>query len=224
MIICRSKGFIFLRVPRTASTSLSFFLQNNIKFTEEDAHFQVHDYLARNVRYPASTDQHPNLQFLIDWKIATQQEIDSLRVYGVIREPISRTISLFTNAVGIFLGGKKTRAIESLTTNQIVNIAFDNMSKSSNPYALILNSNRKYILEPQSYWLKHRGIPISNIIVYPNFDNFLYEVVGRNDMKTLMSSPPHIENALTQESIEKIKFFYQEDFDLWETIHTNDIV
>lgn len=238
MIICRSKGFIFLRVPKTASTSLSVHIQKNIQFADNDAFFQLdrigqRPLPAKNIYYPDSGNQHPNLQFAINRKIVKQNEVESMNVYGVLREPYSRTISLFGNIVGIyksrfnnFLHQKNatlnfTAEYNSLTTNQIVETALNLMMQSKDPFKFVLNIDAYLPLDPQSNWLVHNNKNINNIITYPNFEKFLPKIglnLDFNERETIAA--PHVKTELHDDLKQQIRNLYQDDFRLWEQVNS----
>lgn len=223
MIICRSKGFIFLRVPKTASTSINLHLEKNISFTEDDLYFESQQGPGKNIKFPECTEQHPNLKFAVDWNVLTESQIQNMRVYGVIRNPIDRTMSLFTNVVGLFLK-RRGLEIKRFTSNQIAEIAITNMLKSSDPFKFSLTDKKYFPLYSQSHWLIHNQKPISDIIVYPNFNNFLKEVVGSDDnsLEKLVISPPSIKVELRDDLKQEIHKLYKEDFILWE--HMNSTI
>ena len=220
MIICKSRGFIFLRIPKTASSSLSLHLERNISFTDEDMCFESHTSPPKNIKYPECTEQHANLKFAIDWNILSESDIQNMRVYGVMREPIERILSMFNNVVGVFLR-RNNLQIKKFTTNQIAEIAITNMLKSSDRFKFTLTNRKYFPLYPQSHWLIHNQKPISDIIIYPKFNNFLKEVSGNDHhLEWLVASPQTIKVELRDDLRQEIVKLYKEDFELWEQLNS----
>jgi len=229
MIICKSKGFILLKVPKTASTSLYAHLHNNIHFQENDSYFSFAlkeqfknekiDFIAPKNIPGECFVQHPNLQYAIDLKILNNEEINSMDVYGVMREPISRTISLFFHALRTYIGGLNSANISRLTTNNIVELVLDRMMRSSTPYTLFVDAKKSFPLYCQTSWLMHNEKPINNIIIYPHFQNFLKKIdVNPNFTEKLIVAPPFKNIELRDDLKKEIMRFYKKDFELWEQI------
>jgi hypothetical protein len=94
MIVSKKRGFIFLRVSKTASTSLSSFIRQTMP-NEIDIHtgWGVPLESAERTRL-----HHISLQEAVDEKYLTEDEIASMRVYAVARDPVDRFIS-FANTM-----------------------------------------------------------------------------------------------------------------------------
>ena len=101
MIVCKSRKFIFLRVPKTASTSLSFQIQKNMDFRTGDfatvcanTHAMGFEYLFPNFgshrMYAFKLDEHAILERLTALDIMTREEMESFAIYGIIRNPVDR--------------------------------------------------------------------------------------------------------------------------------------
>lgn len=111
MVICNKYNFIFLRIPKNASTSLAtWFIKNCC--SENDRFTKVNDSGINNTNIsPKVIAKHlPNyhfihmtLQELIDDEVITKNEALTKRVIGVFRNPLHRQLSLF-----FFLGGDKS--------------------------------------------------------------------------------------------------------------------
>lgn len=217
MIVCRSRKFIFLRVPKNASTSLSVHIAKNIKFTSEDFYTDLPTGKMSAFNMPPSyfsVDQHPNLKWFLYHRILDQNTINSCTVYGVLRNPIDRFFSLFSRVLD------ERKEITELNKNQIAEQAFKILETCKRPYSLSEDDPTKQIpLTPQSFWLVHESVPISGIILYPNFDNFLKNVTDDKTLQYKFNLGLDYDKTteLTPETMQGIYRWYKDDFILWET-------
>lgn len=104
MVISESNHFIFIRVPKNASTSLAtFFVQNYCK-GRDDRYTPIGD---SGVKTKGISDSliskhrtqyrfiHLTLQELVEEGVVTRESVKSKEVITVIRDPIERQLSLF---------------------------------------------------------------------------------------------------------------------------------
>ena len=117
MIICRSKGFIFLRVPKTASSSISKQLCSKISFDKNDAYSDFAGYPALNIqKIEDRKGEHATLSQFLKSKIISDEDIDQLEIYGVLRNPIDRSLSMFSHVLKNF----ENIDISTYTKNDII--------------------------------------------------------------------------------------------------------
>lgn len=94
MIVIPNKKFIFVRTPKTASTSISHFLLENIGYMDDIIHTPVYysNYFGPNpldVKELTHATTHELIQAgLVDYDIAEKS-----RIFGVVRDPVQRFIS-----------------------------------------------------------------------------------------------------------------------------------
>lgn len=214
MVICRSLGFIFLRVPKTASSSISEHLIQHITFNE---HIDSYSKFMNRGSFNCQSElggEHPTLEMFLKTKQINQKDISNLKVYGVLREPISRTISLFNHVLTHY----EKQDTSNLTSNQILEKGLTLFHKSNLKYVYFAKNEREGMvpLHQQSNWLMHYGNVISNILVYPNFKSFLKEYTQHDSLDIQLKpgnkfAQTEVDNSLTKE----IKLLYHQDFILW---------
>lgn len=225
MIVCRSKGFIFLRVPKTASTSISKFLLDHLKFDSDiDVHSSLYPYHpSLNCFGIVGLNAHPTLETFLRTKQITQKDISNLRVYGVLREPVERTLSLFK----FILHKYEEVEIAKCSKNNIIELGLRLLDKNEQRFTYVAPIKNKSLtddaigpkipLYPQSSWLVHYNEPISNILVYPKFKKFLLEYTGRDDVgHELKSVELDSAETVSDSLVREIKKIYNEDFTLWK--------
>lgn len=103
MVVCNSHNFIFLAVPRCASTSLSEFFVSNFCTAENDQWMPIRqDMEQRNTndeiieKYKVDFEYHHlTLQELVDNNLITVDQATSMTKIVVLREPLARQLSLY---------------------------------------------------------------------------------------------------------------------------------
>lgn len=213
MIYSKQKNFIFLRVPKTASTSLQHQIIESL--SDDEVSNQTHILLERGIpiipyKKPIHaiplcvSNPHPNLTYLLNKKMISVEELSTLNVYGVIREPVDRIISCAQHF------SHKKSIDKTLTNDRAVEIF---LNHKNNDKILILD-------KPQTFWLKHNNKPINKIFRFDRINNLLKELCGEDCVKYNHRSEIRVDkrnqlsNSLRLEIIKR----YSEDFDLWESL------
>lgn len=216
MIVCRSRKFIFLRVPKTGSTSISYHFVENIKFSLQDFYTEMPtaSISSYNITNPLfAKDQHPNLQRFVKWGLLTDSMIASCKVYGVLRNPIDRFFSNFTSIISHI----KNIDVSNIHVNDIATEALKLLEKSDN-HLIHVPGKQGYVIPcmPQSHWLIYNGAPIEGIILYDNLNHFAKKMTGKKmNIKMNVGAKVNHENQLAKEIIAQIHRWYGDDFALW---------
>jgi hypothetical protein len=200
MIVSRKRGFIFLRTPKTASTSLTFQIRDSI-----ESEIDFHSGLG-----PPQVDvefYHLNLKEAINRKILSENEIKEFRIYATIRNPIDRFISI----------------ANSLHPNPIFKF-MSNDQKVRETFDKINSGFAGFIFKPQVEWLYHNGSVISHPIIYPNFNQFLRDEIGCGELRYSEHSSKRGDKQvnLSEELQSEILRMFPEDQALWERLTTKE--
>lgn len=198
MIVSKSRGFIFLRVSKTASTSISSFIRQ-VMPNEIDIHTGwgvPHESQERTRLH------HISLKEAVDEKFLTEDEIKSLRVYAVMRNPIDRFIS-FANTI---------RPQDK----------FPNMSNDDKVRNLLEHFEGGLRVDHQVKWFYHNNELISHPMIYPDFSLFLQNELGKTEMPLWENSH---QRAVKKVDINKylqsrILNYFPEDQALWELLQS----
>lgn len=158
---------------------------------------------------------HPNLDILLRGNIISEQEIDNLNVYGVIRNPIDRTISaakmLHLKWFHLLYNGA---AYPNISNSEAVKYMFDAIDKKD-PRA-----KDAILAKPQTNWLIHNGRRINKIFKYENILDLVEELTGKREIKSNYHSDVRQDKSidLPYELQQEILQRYAEDAALWESL------
>jgi hypothetical protein len=159
--------------------------------------------------------EHPTLEMCLKTKQINQKDISNLKVYGVLREPVSRTISLFNHLLFHY----EKQDTSKLTSNQIIENGLTLFHKSNLKYVYFAKDKNDGVvpLHQQSNWLMHYGNTISNILVYPNFKSFLKKYTSQDCLDNqLKLGNRFIQTKIDESLMKEIKHVYHQDFILWD--------
>lgn len=103
MIISHSNNFIFLRVPKNASTSVATFMINNL-CDQNDKYTKINDSQIPSVNVPQEIINkykhdyrfiHLTLNELVENNLVDKDKAAKMKVITIIRDPFDRQISLY---------------------------------------------------------------------------------------------------------------------------------
>jgi hypothetical protein len=193
MIIIPSKKFIFLRVPKTASTSLSHFFSDHLhRFSDARA---TSIFLKDIYKGNLNIDVHSTLGNI------NIPNVEEYKVFGVVREPVDRLLSFFYHASHGTLHSEK--GLELLVAGKL---PYDPLKQ-----AHWLTFNHKPISNIYSF------TNLSQLI------NDAMEYLGISQYDSLSynhrySEFRNREIKISDELVEKLKIKYSEDFNLYNMV------
>ncbi len=216
MIISNEKKFIYLRVPKTGSTSVSVYLYENLPL--EDSIFRTADratYLdtdnytikpgyfdvTRPPKLPHYT--HSTLQCAISAGLL-KHDISEYDVYGVLRNPIERFISFWS----------MTRVIEGndVATNFDVFKAY----------------MRLFVNRSQTTWLKHNGTIINKLFLYEDVGDLVRDISAKYGIYNVDSFNQYRfrsyekQDTVPKKVMDYIQFVWEEDFELYANLKNSN--
>lgn len=197
MIYLQKLNFLYLRVPKTASTSLSYVLQ--------DAFNAPANGICTPVEYGIFKYRHINVHVTISDLIRRShlnpKVIPFLDIYVVVRDPIDRYKSWCAH-VHHFNNFNKYETVEELINN-----GYDDVT---------------YHFYPQTKWLEYEGKLANNIFAYENIDKMLNQIkekysvnikeMPRYQGKYRMGRDFKVKNEI----IERLRFDYKRDFEIYD--------
>jgi len=222
MIFCKSRRFIFLRVPKTASTSLSLQILKNIELLPGDFStgfagkppLGFRDVVSRHPTMPLWKDEHAILPTILRMGIVKEEELESYSIYGVLRNPVDRFISMCVHVLGDFY----KMDIARMEKDQIAIVGLDLLKKLKEPYMFTVPGVAlQFPMHSQSNWLLLNDKPINNIVLYPQFDELLVPLTHSSKLehKEKIGIKP-IPSEVSSLIVRRIRDWYPQDFELWE--------
>lgn len=212
MIISNEKRFIYLRVPKTGSTSVSVFCFNELPLEKSIIRSSDKSVLLREENsniIPAKyfNDTH---EFLggVHATIQEAEELNLLQrplceydVYAVCRNPIDRFLSFCS----MF---KKT----------------DNVDIVSN-FATFKQYMSMFECSPQSLWLRHNNTLANKIFLYENLNVMVAEIAEKYSIRNVdkfksyqLRSYEKPYTHIDKKALEYIKVIWAEDFEIYANL------
>ena len=219
MYISHKYKFVFLRTPKTASSSLSdFFVKNiddpNAIYTPVDDTRNPGKNLPRDIftKYDKFSWAHLQLQDVVDYGLLDKGELKNYKKIAVIRNPVDRQLSLYYHFKNKNELGCKRHEPASL---------LEYRSVTQNGHFQEVNGAKK-----QADFLKYDNKIIGTYILYENLQEFLKQFM--NDIGLIIKYPlpnhksharPKVDDFKFElEDVKKIKEYFKEDFELYEKL------
>lgn len=219
MVICEKYKFIFLRIPKTASTSLSVFFVKNF-CSKADIYTKVgsvnninieHNNIPKHMveKYDSNRIIHLTLNEIVDLGVASRSEVQSKDVIAVLRNRLDRQLSLF------FYLSKKYRFSSDVKTFRKMFAEGKHESNVNNSitqydYCVLDNVNvGKYwryedIQSNIQKFVDRHGIIVNHALAH-------YKL-GHKSVKALKSE------YYDKRTIRAVEEYYSKDFELYETL------
>ena len=216
MVICKKHKFVFIRIPKNASTSLATFFirsycdKDDIYTAVGDANIHsrnVSQNLINKYRYKYRFI-HLSLQELVDNDVIDEPFLRDKKVIGCIREPLDRQLSLY-----FFLRrGNKTSPE-------------DFREMFSRGYCAGDPSNEI----PQSEYTTLNGIDYGEHWLYDNLKDHLNDFIKdhqsvvrlqnyKSSLRNRMDKEKLIDEYYDQKTLDAVKRYYEKDFELYEEL------
>jgi len=210
MYISHKYKLIFVRIPKTACSSITEYLIKNIE-DREAVHSGVDDAAIKPtmgkqpIRRPIMSNKyvHFTLQDIVDNKLIAPTQLHEYKIFGVIRDPIDRQLSMY------YFRKKWDRKIKP-SLQDYKNITINNCAMKVNPDA----TGRI-----QSDYLTYKGRQYGKFLLYDNLESELKRFMVNHGFKTEFPLPKHksgnrkkVEIQFDEEVINSIKQRYSKDF------------
>lgn len=211
MVICERYNFVYLRIPKNASSSLAqFFIQNfcdvNDKWTEvNDCGIPSHNVDPRLLKKYQLNYRfiHLTLDELFRNNVVGPSELASKRVISVIRDPLMRQLSLY-----FFLRRGREKSVSEFR------YLFKEGRHESDPSNRIL----------QTDYARVGGVDYGDWWLYNKLDRYVdafakqHNVLPQNDLQKFKSgfTPKDadlIDQYYDQKTMDAVKRYYEKDFE-----------
>lgn len=224
MYISHKYKFIFLRTPKTASSSLSEFLIKNVDdpqavYTEVDD-TKIAGTLDKSIVNKYRKDFkyfHFTLEDLVKENIITPQQIKNYKCFAVLRDPIDRQKSFY------YFYKKWRKECKNVPASL-------EEYKRMAPEGYFLREPNSEIL--QSSFLEYNGQLCGEYWLYENIDEELDRFVKEYGIQVKHPLPKHKTKFRTNreneinfdyQSLQKMKNIFEKDFNLYTKVKTNHV-
>ena len=215
MIISNEKKFIYLRVPKTGSTSVSVFLYENlplensiirtvdispILYNEEKNNIKLGYFDNNHNNYNLLHGVHATLDDIVRSDLLLYP-IDEYEIYAVCRNPTERFLSLY---------------------NMVTKVVQEDILKN---YVIFKEAFNLFEASPQTTWLKHRGKLINNVFLYEDITKLVFTIAKKYNVTNVDNfknysfrtyNKAHTE--IPKKALEFIKIYWDSDFELYDEL------
>lgn len=211
MVICEKYNFIFLRIPKNASSSLAEFFVNHC-CDENDIYTEVNDcgIPSKNVEpelikkyFNQYRFIHLTLQELHDNGLVSEEEVDRKQIISVLRDPLMRQLSLY-----FFLKRGRSKSVDEFRQ-----IFKDGYHKTDTNNAIL-----------QTDYAKLNGVDRGTWWIYNKLDKHLEEWCGQNNLPRALKlknfkgnyTPKHyelVDEYYDEKTRSAVLKYYEKDFE-----------
>lgn len=217
MVICEKHNFIFLRIPKNASTSLAtFFIKG---YTDKhDIYTGVGDAGIKSKNVPEKVLNkyregyrfiHLTLQELVDNNLVSEEKLQDKRCIGVIREPLDRQLSLY-----FFKRRSRPGSASPAEFREMFSRGFcagdTNNQFLQTDYLTVNGQNYG------EYWLYDDLTSRLNMFIKETPPDRLIDLpTYKSKMRKTLDKEELIEQYYDQKTLDAVKKYYEKDFELY---------
>jgi len=218
MYISHKYKLIFVRIPKTACSSITHYLIKNIE-DREAVHSGVDDAkikstLGKNpIRKPIMSNKyvHYTLADIVNDKFITPQQLNEYKIFGVIRDPFDRQMSMYYFR-------KKWNRKPKPSLQDYKNLTINNCAMKINPEA----TGRI-----QTDYMTYKGRQYGTFLLYDNLEQELRKFMVNHGLSVEHDLPKHKagnrvargnEIKFDDEVIQSINKHYSKDFEVYNML------
>ena len=215
MYISRKYKIIFIRIPKTACSSITEFLIKNISDSEA-IHSGVDDskikstLISQPIKKPVMSNKyvHYTLQDIVDDGFVKAEELEQYKIFGVLRNPVDRQKSMY------WFRKKWSRATPG-SLEDYKNITIDNCTMKASPATGI----------EQVSFMKYNNILHGTFWLFENIDKELNNLLNDLGFSIKHELPKHKsgnrkknEFEFDEEVMKSLKAHYNNDFMMYHKL------
>lgn len=213
MIISNEKKFIYLRVPKTGSTSVSVFLYENLPLEKNiirpadnkkylldvDINKIREDYFSKSATNNTE-GVHTTLDQIVKLNLLTHP-LTEYDIYAVCRNPLDRFLSF---------------------QNMMKNIENVNIVENFSIFKSYMNM---FEASPQSTWLIYNNKLVNRVFLYENINLMISEIAQKygitdssNFSNYSLRQYEKYTNTISPRVLEYLKIYWQDDFKIYDML------
>jgi len=218
MYISHKYKVCFVRIPKTACSSITHYLIKNID-DRQAIHSGVDDVkikstLGKNpIRKPIMANKyvHYTLEDIVNDKFLTPEQLHTYKIFGVIRDPIDRQMSMY------YFRKKWDRKTKP-SLEDYKQLTINNVAMKINPEATG---------KLQTDYLKYKGRQYGTFLLYDNLERNLTQFMTNHGLYAEFPLPKHKsgnrvakgnEIQFDDEVIQSLNEHYSEDFKVYNML------
>lgn len=219
MVICKNSKFIFLRVPKNASTSLATFFVKGY-CGKNDIYSGIGDSRIKRHNFPDAVHSkfregyrviHMTLNEIIDNQVIDESFARQCKIIGVIRDPFDRQLSLFffknrgkgKNSPENFRRSIQNGYVEGDLNNQILQSDYLKIGNESVGEWWLYDNLNEHLAEFQSQY------PLSKNVELPHYKSSFRKNINKQEQ---------IDYYYNEETKQAVREYYAKDFELIERL------
>lgn len=208
MFVSKKQNFIYLRTPKSGSTSMSHYLIDKLGADLDSIYTSISLLQIKSKNLPLYAqwlNPHSTVEQIIKLSVVDKEFIEQANIYACLREPVDRFISRSYHIKNF----DRNETVRDLNKNKLVE------------KCLTMYDPEFHMWWPQTTWCTLDGKPVNKLFLHEDFDKAAFEMTGvgapvnyrhRSNCREDDSTP--LDVNLVQE-IEKL---YSEDVALYKLI------
>lgn len=208
MFISKTQNFIYLRTPKTGSTSMSNYLRDKLGGNSDSIYTVIHLLRMGGKNLPQGFEllsPHSTVEQIVNAGVVDKEFIEQANIYACLRNPVDRFIS-------------RSYHVKNFDVNPTVQGAEKNRLVEQ---CLSLYDASYRMWWPQVTWCMLDGKPVNKLFLHEDLNKAAFEMTGvdtavnyRHRSNCRENDPTPLDASLVQE-IEKL---YAEDVALYNSL------
>ena len=209
MLVSNEKKFIYLRVPKTGSTSVSVYFYENLPLEKNIIRLGDKDYLQKeestringgyfNESTIAATNVHTTLDEIVKLNLLTHP-LTEYDIYAVCRNPVDRFLSFHS---------------------MIKKVYNNNILKNFSIFKKFMSE-----VSPQSTWLTYNNKLVNRVFLYENINLMVAEIAEKYGITNTLNFSDYsfrqykkYTNIIDPRALEYINIHWQDDFKIYNLL------
>jgi hypothetical protein len=220
MLINHTKKYVYLRVPKTGSTSFESQLIEEVDNKDDVSHSSIPfcSIAAKNWVYPLGL----NRAHITPEEIQNMMNVDITEydIYGVLRHPVDRFLSRAFHLEYFNSEDNKNTTKPGTTLDK--NLVAEKWLKTFDEQTI--HSPENVMFWSQQKWLVFRGELINNLFLYENISDMMKKITGNSTLRYNYRGLARVDKSyedLDADLTQQIIKIYASDYGLYNSLKNN---